>query len=264
MRKHKGFSIPELLAVIVIMGILVTIATASYNGISKSIKEKIYNDKINLIKTKSLEYVGDNGIDATTISVAKLISEGYLDSENDTDNNEKISNPLGGYFDCYKIDINRNLDDYDVSISSSDNCSLAETDILSSNIRITAYEANSDTLNNDNKLGTNKDIKWSKNDVYLFVEPSSLGDLGKEKMTITWSINGNNKEKNGQMAIAANTDTTYANVYKIETSYLFDSTVMVKIQTSKGLLSKSVNVKIDKEAPTYSKDLVLIKLILSL
>ena len=254
MRKHKGFSIPELLAVIVIMGILVTIATTSYNGISKAIKEKIYNDKINLIKTKALEYVGDNGVDVATISVAKLISEGYLDAENDTDGNEKISNPLGGYFDCYKIDINRNLDDYDVSISSSDNCSLAETDILSSNIRITAYEANSDTLNNDNKLGTNKDIKWSKNDVYLFVEPSSLGDLGKEKMTITWSINGNNKEKNGQMAAAANTDTTYANVYKIETSYLFDSTVMVKIQTSKGLLSKSVNVKIDKEAPTLTLD----------
>ena len=33
--KKKGFSIPELLAVIVIMGILVTIASASYNGISK-------------------------------------------------------------------------------------------------------------------------------------------------------------------------------------------------------------------------------------
>ena len=51
--KKKGFSIPELLAVIVIMGILVTIATASYNGISKSIKEKTYQNKINLIKAKA-------------------------------------------------------------------------------------------------------------------------------------------------------------------------------------------------------------------
>ena len=81
-KKNKGFSIPELLAVIVIMGILVTIATASYNGISKSMKERTYNNKVNLIKTKALEYAADNGVDVATISVAKLISEGYLEVEN--------------------------------------------------------------------------------------------------------------------------------------------------------------------------------------
>ena len=107
----KGFSIPELLAVIVIMGILVTIATASYNGISKNMKQKTYENKLSLIKTKALEYAIDNEVDVATISVAKLVDEGYLEIENDTDANEKISNPLGGYFDCYKIDINRNLDD---------------------------------------------------------------------------------------------------------------------------------------------------------
>ena len=253
-KRSKGFSIPELLAVIVIMGILISIASASYNGISKTMKEKTYNNKLNLIKTKAIEYATDYGVDATTISVAKLISEGYLELENDTETNEKLNNPLGGYLDCYQVNINRELDDYDISVFSSDNCSLAETDILASNISITAYEANNDTLNNDNKLGTNKDIKWSKNDVYLFVEPSSLGEFANEEMTITWSVNGDNKEKNGHMAASANTDTTYANVYKIETSYLFDSAVTVKVQTSKGLLSKSVSVKIDKEIPTLTLD----------
>ena len=251
---RKGFSIPELLAVIVIIGILITIASASYNGISNSLKDRTYNNKLNLIKTKAIEYATDYGIDATTISVAKLISEGYLEEENDTETNEKLNNPLGGYLDCYQVNINRELDDYDVSVSSSDNCSLAEADILASNISITAYEASNDTLNDDNKLGTNKDIKWSKNDVYLFVEPNSLGEFAKEEMTITWSVNGDNKEKSGHMAASANIDTTYANIYKIETSYLFDNIVTVKIPTSKGLLSKSVNVKIDKEVPTLTLD----------
>ena len=45
----KGFSIPELLAVIVIMGILISIATASYNGISKTMKEKTYNNKLQIV-----------------------------------------------------------------------------------------------------------------------------------------------------------------------------------------------------------------------
>ena len=252
MKKNNGFTIPELLAVIVIMGILMLIASASYTGISKRIKLNAYNNKINLIKMKSIEYATDYNVNNETISVAKLISEGYLELENDTDTNEKLNNPLGGYLDCYQVNINRELDDYDVSVSSSDNCSLAETDTLSSNISITAYEANNDTLNNDNKLGTNKDIKWSRNNVYLFVEPSSLGEFAKEEMTITWSVNGDNKEKSGHMASSANTDTTYANIYKIETSHLFDNKVTVKISTSKGLLSKSVNVKIDKEIPTLT------------
>ena len=94
--KKYGFSIPELLAVIVIIGILATIATASYNGISKSVKEKTYQSKINLIKSKAIEYASDNNVDAETISVAKLINEGYLDVENDTDANEKLNNPNGG------------------------------------------------------------------------------------------------------------------------------------------------------------------------
>ena len=139
MKKGKGFSIPELLAVIVIMGILISIAIASYNGISKTMKEKTYNNKLNLIKTKAIEYATDYGIDAATISVAKLIEEGYLEEENDTETNEKLNNPLGGYLDCYQVNINRELDDYDISVSSSDNCSLAEADILSSNISIFTF-----------------------------------------------------------------------------------------------------------------------------
>ena len=131
MRKNKGFSIPELLAVIVIMGILVTIATASYNGISKSIKEKALANKIELIKTKALDYAEGNSINNETISVAKLIMEGYLEAERETDKNEKISNPLGGYLDCYNINIKRDLDDYEVLVNDSTNCNLADTDIAS-------------------------------------------------------------------------------------------------------------------------------------
>ena len=137
--KKYGFTIPELLAVIVIIGILITIATASYTTISNNMKQKTYDNKIDLIRTKALEYANDNGVDATLISVAKLISDGYLEIENDTEKNEKISNPLGGYLDCYHIKLNRNLDEHEVEVIPSDDCSLAEGDILASNIDIYAY-----------------------------------------------------------------------------------------------------------------------------
>ena len=49
--KKYGFTIPELLAVIVIIGILITIATASYTTISNNMKQKTYDNKIDLIRT---------------------------------------------------------------------------------------------------------------------------------------------------------------------------------------------------------------------
>ena len=253
-KKNKGFSIPELLAVIVIMGILVTIATASYNGISKSMKERTYNNKVNLIKTKALEYAADNGVDVATISVAKLISEGYLEVENETDSNEKMNNPLGGYLDCYKVDINRNLDDYDVSVSTSEDCSLAETDVMASNIEVVAYADDGEAFSNNNKLGTNKDIKWTNKDVYLYLNPASLGGNASQEMSITWSINGDNKVKTGNVVGYASTDTNYANIYKLETLYLLNVNVVVKVPSEKGMLSKSVNIRIDKESPTVTLD----------
>ena len=252
--KKKGFSIPELLAVIVIMGILVTIATASYNGISRSLKQRTYNNKVNLIKTKALEYAADNGVDVATISVAKLISEGYLEVENETDGNEKMTNPLGGYLDCYKVDINRNLDDYDVSVSTSEDCSLAETDVMASNIEVVAYAYDGEAFSNNNKLGTNKDIKWTNKDVYLYLNPASLSGNASQEMSITWSINGDNKVKTGNVVGYPSTDTNYANIYKLETLYLLNVNVVVKVPSEKGMLSKSVNIKIDKESPTVTLD----------
>ena len=253
-KNSRGFSIPELLAVIVIMGILITIATASYNGISRSLKQKTYDNKVNLIKTKALEYAADNGVDVATISVAKLISEGYLEVENETDSNEKMNNPLGGYLDCYKVDINRNLDDYDVDVSTSEDCSLAETDVMASNIEVVAYADDGEAFSNNNKLGTNKDIKWTNKDVYLYLNPASLGGNASQEMSITWSINGDNKVKTGNVVGYPSTDTNYANIYKLETLYLLNVNVVVKVPSEKGMLSKSVNIKIDKESPTVTLD----------
>ena len=46
MKTKKGFTIPELLAVIVILGVLITIAIGSYNGISNRMKQKTLENKL--------------------------------------------------------------------------------------------------------------------------------------------------------------------------------------------------------------------------
>lgn len=255
--KKKGFSIPELLAVIVIMGILVTIATVSYNGISKSIKEKTYQSKINLIKSKAIEYASDNNVDAETISVAKLINEGYLDVENDTDANEKLNNPNGGYLDCYQISINKNVDDYDVNINSDDTCNLANLDNVSSKINILVYESsivNNNVQINYNSIGSNNNVKWTDKDVYLFVNPKTLPVNDLNEVSVTWNLNSDVNTKNGRLASTVTSDLSYANIYHVETSYLFNNTITAQIEINGVKYSQKVNVKIDKEKPNVTMD----------
>ena len=49
MKNKKGFTLTELLAVIVILAIIIAIAVPSYMKIKKNIDENNYNNKINLI-----------------------------------------------------------------------------------------------------------------------------------------------------------------------------------------------------------------------
>lgn len=72
MKKKKGFTIPELLAVIVILGILVTISIASYNGISKSMKQKTLENKLRYYKEAAYEYASDTLSDNETITIGYL------------------------------------------------------------------------------------------------------------------------------------------------------------------------------------------------
>ena len=246
-KKNKGFSIPELLAVIVIMGILVTIATASYNGISNSLKQKTYDNKISLIKTKAIEYAMDKKVNIATISVATLLQEGYLDMETNLDDeygNNKLSNPLGGYLDCYKID------DYSVSVTDDTSCELAELAVLSSKLDIEVYADKGDNLKQYG-LGKNKNTEWTNKDVYLFLNPKVLNDnkLSTDNMKISWLVNGDVVTYNGALASEVTKVKGYANIYKVPTLLLFNGEVTVKVETIKGVLTQSVDVKIDKESP---------------
>ena len=77
----KGFTLVELIGVVVILGIIIGIAVPSYIAVSNNIKEKNYNQKIDNIKSKALEYATDNNVESITIPVKALIEEGYLAEE---------------------------------------------------------------------------------------------------------------------------------------------------------------------------------------
>lgn len=115
MKQKKAFTLIELLVVIVIIGILATISTASFNGAIQKSKEAEVNTDLNYLKKSifamKVESEGVNiGVNTTTLSEAQSVRE-YCDIEptftygfwgNDTcQNGASPHNPAGGGGFCF-------------------------------------------------------------------------------------------------------------------------------------------------------------------
>ena len=87
---NKGFTLVELLAVIVILALLATIAVPSAIAISSSIKKELYCNKVDMLLTDAKRW-GDEHISRLSescflpITVDYLVEEGITAKENDTE-----------------------------------------------------------------------------------------------------------------------------------------------------------------------------------
>ena len=73
----KGFTLTELLAVIVILGLITIIATTSIMGALNNAKEKMLEDKKNNIITAAINYVQNNNVSLNSSDCIKI--EGNYD-----------------------------------------------------------------------------------------------------------------------------------------------------------------------------------------
>lgn len=118
----KGFTLVELLAVLIILGLIIVIAIPSYTQIYTSIKRSNMQSKVTEVETAALKYgnlIKDDIKNAEgnckTIKVATLIEKGYIVSEDDVE--AVIYDPTdnsaldGDIYLCYcksKMDITAN------------------------------------------------------------------------------------------------------------------------------------------------------------
>lgn len=79
----KGFTLIELIAVLVVLSILISASVMLFINIRKNILEKEYNNLVLYLETKASEYAEETSI--TTINVEDLIKEGKVKSDDETD-----------------------------------------------------------------------------------------------------------------------------------------------------------------------------------
>lgn len=90
---NRGFTIVEIISVIMILGLLVVITTPAYSSISNNIKTRNYNSKKSTIESETLNYVEkylkDKVYDAENhnhcFTVGYLIENGIISSDSESE-----------------------------------------------------------------------------------------------------------------------------------------------------------------------------------
>lgn len=262
MNKSKGFTIPELLSVLVIIGILAVIAVSSYTGISQRVKQRALEQKINYYKEKAYEYASDNDVNEETFSLNYLVYLGYVEVDHiENPEFERIDNPVtGGFLDCMSFTAKKDLTEYTVTYDLKASCDLAANEQISEEITIERY------IKRDNSYIKIED-EWVNEPVYILVKLNNYNKYTIVDNSI--SFNGNTNETSNKEYCSNLEDTDNAleecfNFNVIDTNYIYNAKYVV----SMNLIDKSSNedttyrvskaevIKIDKELPKlkYSYD----------
>lgn len=122
MKNNKGFTLTELLATVAILGIILGIATVSYQGVSLSIKHTQYNNLLVKLESYVKEFAYDNGfVGVMYVNVEELINDGYVSADS-YDGKLAILSPKNSAesVNCVQYKVESSDSDYMVSVESDD------------------------------------------------------------------------------------------------------------------------------------------------
>lgn len=91
----KGFTLVELMAVIVIISIIALVGVTSVTGVRKQMDKKLFEDKLKSAASSAEKWGEDNkDMLPTTMTIGQLIANGYYESE------EAVDPSLYNYTKC--------------------------------------------------------------------------------------------------------------------------------------------------------------------
>lgn len=243
MKSRKGFTLVELIGVIVILAIIIAIAVPSYMKIKKNIDENNYKNKINLIEIAGQKFAEDTNI--TAVFVKELVENGYLEAD-DRDGNVYGLN--GKIINCYLVlSEQKNGIFYSNFIEKdyTDNkvCDYNIPNKLTKNFKIEIYDNDL-----EHKLIYDNDKKWwTKNDVILKAVFEN-----SENNEVTW-YEGYGEEEipkcNGQNNVCV--DKNDSKILYVKTDSVLQQNYTAKSTYENNQVVARVRVYIDKIVPNF-------------
>ena len=132
MSKIKGFTLVELLAVIVILGIVLSVSIVSVNSIRKKQEKENRENVIGSILTGAKSYVADNNLDVPTSFKVEILQDNYVKKKKkEYDFKNKIVNISTCKNNDLKLEYSINIDN---NIYTDCGCELQEEGNSSKNM----------------------------------------------------------------------------------------------------------------------------------
>ena len=231
----KGFTLVELLTVIVIMSIVILIAVSGYGAISKNVKEKSYDNLVSYIETKAADYANETGNLLTNVDY--LVKEGYIEADDEAGN---VKSPIdGSILNCHIVSIIKEDNSLYGEYSEEEECNLDNLVVTNLNLNINVYT----TVDNITKYAQIEANSWTNKNVIL---EATLGEKinASDVKTIIWQSNVGHEERN------VNGNFESHNNYLVTAEQIVNTTYFVTIVLNDGTAYQAqVQVKIDKQRP---------------
>ena len=236
MKNKKGFTIVELLSVIVLLGIIVSIGVLSVSSIRGNILNKQYKNIKKEIELAAEKYYSDTSY--ATVYVETLITEGYLKADNKS---MTITNPKD----------NTSLNCYLAKIDDDGNASLVEENKADENGKC----IDAGIINGKITIVNNADSEKIKTNLWykesLTLKAKLLNEDSSNKYKYTWK-----SEKNPNVIKSSDTENTFdlSEIYELNGKVINDIFYVTAINKSDNtdvLKSSGTRVKIDGVAPEF-------------
>ena len=229
MKNKKGFTLIELIAVLVVLSILITSSVAVFINIRNSVLRKEKNNLITYLETKAIEYANETNV--TAVSVEDLIKIGLIKPDDETDIYDPVTRES---MNCYIIDLVWEDGEYKAKFGSNvgKNGTTCNGYTRRKNLVICQVVGN-----NCNDI---KNEQWFKDDITIGLKFVNGKRIIKESgYEISWKSN---------TGISSTEDTIKTNV-----DLIANINYTAKVMKDNEVSEASQIVNIDKEAPIINE-----------
>ena len=229
MKNKKGFTLIELIAVLVVLSILITSSVAVFINIRNSVLRKEKNNLITYLETKAIEYANETNV--TAVSVEDLIKIGLIKPDDETDIYDPVTRES---MNCYIIDLVWEDGEYKAKFGSNvgKNGTTCNEYTRRKNLVICQVVGN-----NCNDI---KNEQWFKDDITIGLKFVNGKRIIKESgYEISWKSN---------TGISSTEDTIKTNV-----DLIANINYTAKVIKDNEVSEASQIVNIDKEAPIINE-----------